>query len=94
MTVAELRQNRVESDEQLFVLKDRDGDFVESVQGTGMETVKIHFTFTKVLENARVFTDQDLHWKQAVNPDRCDVHLWFCRRSLYSVAKTIRVRIC
>jgi hypothetical protein len=68
MTVAELRQNRVESGEQLFVLKDRDGDFVESVQGTGMETVKIHFTFTKVLENARVFTDQDLHWKQAVNP--------------------------
>lgn len=69
MTLAELRETpTVKLEEQFYVLRDRDGDYVESVQSTGMETVKLHFAFTKDVEQARVFTYDSLYNRQAVAP--------------------------
>lgn len=69
MTLAELRQAPgIDLTEQYYVLRERDGDYVEEVQSTGMETVKLFFTFTKDLEKAHVFTSLDLFWKQASIP--------------------------
>jgi hypothetical protein len=50
-----------------YILKHED-DYVERIDSTGLETVQIHFVFTKDRANARVFTHQDLYWKQATNP--------------------------
>ncbi len=51
-----------------YILQDKDGDYVELVQSTGLETVKLHFVFTPDREKAREFTELDLFWKQATNP--------------------------
>ncbi len=57
-----------EDDGRRYILQDLDGDYVETVQSTGLETVKLHFVFTPEREKARKFTALDLFWKQATNP--------------------------
>ncbi len=57
-----------ERDEALYILQDKDGDYVEEVQSTGLDTSKFHFVFTHDRAKARKFTELDLFWKQATNP--------------------------
>lgn len=52
-------------EDQRYVLQDRDGDYVKEVKGTGLETVKLQFFFTKNKDEAKRFTFDDLWWKLA-----------------------------
>jgi hypothetical protein len=44
----------------LYLLRDRDGDFVERIEDFGTATVKYHFAFTKDRAKARRFTHDEL----------------------------------
>jgi hypothetical protein len=43
-----------------YVLRDRDGDFVQRVESRRTETIKVHFLFTKDRSKARQFTTPEL----------------------------------
>jgi hypothetical protein len=49
-----------EQSEPLYILQDRDGDYVASTESSDTETVKIHFTFTKDKAKVKRFTANDL----------------------------------
>ena len=51
-----------------YILQDREGDSVEGVESTGLETVKWHFVFTKQKKSAKVFEYDDLFSRLATNP--------------------------
>ncbi len=56
---AELRHKR-------YILQSRDGDYVDEVTTGELETVKLHFHFTKDRQRAKVFSFEDLFSKKAV----------------------------
>jgi hypothetical protein len=47
-----------------YVLRDRDGDYVQSVEASETTTVKTHFTFTRDRAKAQCFTYDEL-WNQS-----------------------------
>ena len=51
-------------DKQKFKLIDREGEYVERVESTGLDTVKVQFHFTKDPQKARIFSYQDLFSRQ------------------------------
>lgn len=46
--------------EALYILQDRDGDYVCGVDSGGSETVKLVFEFTKIKSKAAIFSYMDL----------------------------------
>lgn len=52
--------------QRLYLLQDRDGEFVERVESTGNETVKLRFHFTSNEREARQFSFNDLFSPLAV----------------------------
>jgi hypothetical protein len=54
-------------DGRRYVLRDRDGDYVTSVDSSELATTKLHFTFSSDPVDAYVFTYADLYDKNATN---------------------------
>lgn len=52
-------------EDRKYILQDRDNDYVLDVKPTGLDTVKLHFTWTKDRDKARLFSYEDLWWKLA-----------------------------
>jgi len=47
-------------DEALYILQDREGDYVSKVSSSGNEAIKLFFDFTKDRAKAKRFTASDL----------------------------------
>ncbi len=47
-------------DNDLYILQDRDGDYVKEVEANLSETMHTYFIFTKDIEEARKFTGDEL----------------------------------
>lgn len=47
-------------EDRVYLLQDREGDFVSKVTSTGLETTKLFFEFTKDKEKAKRFSFDDL----------------------------------
>lgn len=67
-----------------YILKHEE-DYVLSVTGTGHDAAPSHFAFTKDRAHAKVFTYQDLYWKQAVNPIGIEFSRGFSRGEVIRV---------
>jgi len=49
-----------QKDDSLWVVKSRDGDYIEAIEATDWDTVKWQFYWTPHLDFAQVFTGQEL----------------------------------
>jgi hypothetical protein len=52
-------------DNDEYVIRDPDGDYVESIESTGWETVPFHATWTKHEQFAKVFKGHELWMKSS-----------------------------
>lgn len=55
-----LRRKPRPKDDSQWIVQDRDGDYIESIESTGWECVKWHFHWTKYRDFAHVFTGEEL----------------------------------
>jgi len=53
-------------EEQYFIVQDKDGDYIESVESTNLDTVKRVFHWTRDRRRARVFAYSDLFARETV----------------------------
>lgn len=55
---------QVPHEDRLYVVRCKDGDYLEAISSTGWETVQVSFTWARDLKRARRFSDQELNFKR------------------------------
>ena len=71
-------RGRIKVIESGYILE-YEGEYVERVEPTEWQTVTIYFAFTKDRRKAKVFSYQELYWKQATNPVGISFMMGFSR---------------
>jgi len=73
---------------EIGYILEHEGSYVERIEATEWQTVSSYFVFTKDMAKAKLFSYNDLYWKQATSPPGILFMIGFSRGRAIRIART------